>query len=138
MDRNKIIKKSISLDNIDDLKYFMSSNESSHFRYFNKRGYGVISNHAYTSLYYDKSEIIGYGHLDLDNGITWLGIMVSESKRGKGYGELIMRDLIENSTEDIHLTVDKSNKIAHNLYKKIGFSLVEENENHYLMIYKKK
>ena len=64
--------------------------------------------------------------------------MISDENRGKGYGEMIMNDLIENSIEDIYLTVDISNKIAYNLYKKIGFNVIEENKNHYLMVYKKK
>jgi ribosomal protein S18 acetylase RimI-like enzyme len=138
MDRDKLVSKLINLDNISDLKIFVSSNKSDYFRYFNSRGYDVILNHTYTSLYYLKDDIVGYGHLDVENNITWLGIMVSDENRGKGYGEMIMNDLIENSTEDIHLTVDISNKIAYNLYKKIGFNVIEENKNHYLMVYKKK
>ena len=48
-----------------------------------------------------------------------------------------MDDLINNSKEDIHLSVDISNNSAVYLYKKKGFEILEKKINYYIMKFKK-
>jgi len=66
-----------------------------------------------------------------------LGIIVADKYTGLGYGDFIMDDLLKNQNEDVYLTVDKNNKRAISLYNKKKFSIVEENDNYFLMIKKK-
>ena len=131
-----MIAKLINLEDIPTLKKFIEDNKSTKFRYFDKRGFDIIKNHIYSALYYDDDEIIGYGHLDYE-GKTWLGIIISEKHRGKGYGKKIMLDLISNSKEDIYLTVDDDNLNALTLYKNMGLIIIKNNNGITLMKYKK-
>lgn len=133
MDRNKI---RIVRPTVYDLKCFFENNQSKHFRYFEKRSYDVISNHLYTALYLYEDIFFGYGHIDIENK-NWLGIFIKEDFRGKKLSKYIMDDLLKNCQEDVYLTVDLENINAFNLYKKVGFNIVEKRNNHYLMIYKK-
>jgi RimJ/RimL family protein N-acetyltransferase len=54
-----------------------------------------------------------------------LGIAVSNNSRGKGYGKVLMDELLKRSKElgikTLKLTHDPSNHIARNLYLKYGF-----------------
>ena len=107
------------------------------FRYYSKRPYTIIKNHIYTCLYYIDNICVGYGHLDFENEKTWLGIIVSDNEVGKKIGDQIMDDLILNSKNDIHLSVDINNNSAVYLYKKIGFEIMEKKINYYIMKFKK-
>jgi ribosomal protein S18 acetylase RimI-like enzyme len=134
MDRNKIVKIK---PEPKDIEYFFSENKSDFFRYFSKRKFNIIESHVYTSLYLYDDNVIGYGHIDNENNKNWLGIFISEKYRNKGIGSIIMKDLLKESMNDVYLTVDKENINAINLYNKIGFTTEKEENNHYLMIYKK-
>ena len=108
------------------------------FRYFNSRSFEVLNNHAYTILLLENGNPIGYGHLDLENEITWLGIAVAEGFQGKGLGKIILKDLINYSIKSgisvIKLSVDKNNNSAINLYEKFGFKLERDlSDTVYLM-----
>ena len=107
------------------------------FRYYSKRPYTIIKNHIYTCLYYIDNICVGYGHLDFENEKTWLGIIVSDNEVGKKIGDQIMDDLILNSKNDIHLSVDISNNSAVYLYKKKGFEILDKKINYYIMKFKK-
>lgn len=130
-------KVEIRLENLELLKKFIGENRSESFRYFESRPFECIEAHISTVLYYEGDRCVGYGHLDLE-GKVWLGIIVDGSIRGKGYGSVIMDDLISRSNEDIYLTVDRSNISAKNLYSRKGFEVLEEKESHYLMVRKNK
>jgi ribosomal protein S18 acetylase RimI-like enzyme len=134
MDRDKIIKIKPSIEKV---RFFFENNKSKYFRYYEKRPFDIIEEHVYTSLYLYDGEIIGYGHIDRENSKNWLGIFISDKYRGKGIGKIIMMDLIENSEDDIYLTVDRENIGAINLYKKFGFIIDIEENNYHLMLYKK-
>ena len=127
---------SITNKNINLLKKFIELNDSSNFRYFNSRNVNVIKNHIVTLLVIDDNDIIGYGHLDFEKYI-WLGICVLKKFRGKGYGKLIIKKVIEvankKNIENIFLTVDKENIHATNLYKKFDFKIIEEFDTYYKM-----
>lgn len=103
------------------------------FRYYEKRNLKVINNHICTILFEDNNKLIGYGHLDKENDIVWLGIMVADNLKGKGYGKKILSQLITKYDSDIFLTVDKDNQSATSLYKKFGFIIIEEKDFFYKM-----
>jgi ribosomal protein S18 acetylase RimI-like enzyme len=134
MDRNKLVKIKPSSK---DIESFFSENKSDFFRYFNKRKFNIIENHVYTSLYLYDGVVMGYGHIDNEDNKNWLGIFISDKYRNKGMGSIIMEDLLKESIDNIYLTVDKENINAIHLYNKIGFTIEKEENNHYLMIYKK-
>ena len=102
------------------------------FRYFQKRPIEVIKNHVCTFLLLDEEKPVAYGHLDNEEGVTWLGIAVSEKQVGQGLGIMMMNQLISfaklNGVKEIKLSVDNDNAAAIKLYEKLGFKLVEKKE----------
>jgi hypothetical protein len=134
-------KKVISPNNNNDLakvKNFMESNPNGclNFRYYLNRDISVIKNHIFTCLYYNNENIIGYGHLDYEDGKIWLGIIISDDSKSKGFGGLIMDDLLSKTQEPIYLSVDKDNKIAQRLYKNKKFFIFKENNKNIIMVRK--
>lgn len=121
------------------LQKFLDENQIGRktFRYYEKRDLKVINNHICTILFEDNGESIGYGHLDKENDVVWLGIMVGDNLKGKGYGKKILSQLITKINNDIFLTVDKDNHSATSLYKKFGFVIIEEKKHYYKMNLKK-
>ena len=118
----------ITPHSVDRLELFVRSIGSSAdtFRYYSKRiPSKAIANHLVTVLLIDE-ETVGYGHLDLEDGIVWLGICVKDSCVGKGYGSIIMDKLVSSHDGDIMLTVDSDNAAAIALYKKFGFKVIKE------------
>ena len=127
------------LSSLIELDEFIKSNVNGikTFRYYSKRPYTIIKNHIYTCLYYIDNICVGYGHLDFEGEKTWLGIIVSDNEVGKKIGDQIMDDLILNSKNDIHLSVDINNNSAVYLYKKKRFEIMEKKINYYIMKLKK-
>ena len=58
------------IDSLDD--------ERKSFRYFGNRSLSVLENHEYTCLLMYSGTPVGYGHLDKEDGIVWLGIVVKQ------------------------------------------------------------
>jgi ribosomal protein S18 acetylase RimI-like enzyme len=117
------------------LETFLASCGSSldTFRYFRSRPLSVIQNHLTTLLAIDEAQVpIAYGHLDPEDGMVWLGICVSDKNQGKGYGNLMMRAIMDEALRlkisEINLTVDKVNLQAAHLYEKYGFKIIKELE----------
>ena len=110
-------------------------NASKSFRYFNTRSTDVINNHLKTLVLVEENKTVGYGHLDVEKEIVWLGVCVLPDFQGKGYGKLMMRELIDTAkghkVSKINLAVDKVNKTAINLYEKFNFKLENEFETFY-------
>lgn len=109
------------------------------FRYFGKRPLECIQNHRYTILVLNENNIpVGYGHLDPQGDIVWLGICVCENQVGKGYGKVIMAELTKKADFDgipeLILQVDKANVNAVSLYKKFNFIIAEEKDGLYLIM----
>lgn len=113
----------------------------SSFSYFEERSLDILNNHIVTLLGYEGSGSvtngalpIAYGHLDLDeNGTVWLGVAVSEGFTGSGYGEKMVRALIDcgektEEIKEIRLSVYKDNIPAQKLYEKLNFIKVLEND----------
>lgn len=97
------------------------------FRYFNTRDVTVIKNHLATIMMTDDQGYIpySYGHLEPFDNKIWLGICVSEDYVGKGFGKVMLNELIKiakiNKVEVISLSVDKDNISAIKLYEKNNF-----------------
>lgn len=112
-----------------------------YFKFYHKRGYDHVLNINSAFLYYSGDEIIGYGHLDEDINSIWLGIMVKKNSRGKGFGKMILKDLINvyqnySTSKVLKLAVDKKNIAAKELYSNSGFKLESTTENNHFMIFK--
>jgi len=120
----------IGIGDLDQLAAFLASCGSSleRFRYFSKRPLSVIQNPLTTLLGLDENQVpVAYGHLDPEDGVVWLGICVSDRHRGRGYGRLMMRALLDaarvHQVHAIVLTVDADNLSAIRLYEEFGFAL---------------
>lgn len=94
------------------------------FRYFNHRPVTAVSAHLCTMIGLDGDTPVSYGHLDVEDGVVWLGICVAEPEKGKGYGDLMMDALLEYRGE-ISLGVDADNISAQKLYEKKGFRYIK-------------
>ncbi len=107
------------------------------FRYFKSRGYDVLKNHLYTCLLYIHQEAIGYGHLDKEGDITWLGIVIRKEWQGHGLGYKMMKHLLHIAAESgvitVHLSVDSVNKKAFDLYKRLGFEEVSKGSQSHVL-----
>jgi GNAT superfamily N-acetyltransferase len=117
----------------DDIKTLVEANKSLKptFRYFDTRDKTCFDNHVFHFILND-SDPIGYGHLDYDSDKIWLGMCVFDAFVGKGYGKIILEHLINNNKNNtIHLTVDKDNYKAVNLYLHHGFKIYSQTEKIY-------
>lgn len=98
------------------------------FRYFSSRDSSCFQNHLYHFILFDPQPV-GYGHLDYEYDKIWLGMCVFDSFIGNGYGKIILKNLLENRNGNpLHLTVDKDNHKAINLYLNNGFKIYSSNE----------
>jgi ribosomal protein S18 acetylase RimI-like enzyme len=119
------------------LEQFLASagDSLSTFRYFQKRELNVLQNHYCTYLLLENNIPACYGHLDKEDGITWLGIASASKYKRKGYGAKMMEKLIDDARrlqiKEIFLTVDKDNNMAINLYEKFGFIRIKEDVTTY-------
>lgn len=78
-----------------------------------------------------------YGHIADDT--PSLAISVLKEHRGKGIGTKLMESILkllkEKGYKRVSLAVQKNN-YALKMYKKVGFDIIDENEQEYIMIYK--
>lgn len=99
------------------------------FRYYEKRDFGVIKHHLCTLLLFKDHHPIGYGHLDPDGDITWLGVAVSDDEVGRGFGKKIILELLriarDSGLQKIQLSVDIDNTTALALYQRLDFKIKE-------------
>jgi len=116
-------------------KLFSVNDDSNNFRYFVNRDFSCIQNHLVTILFYEDEEPVSYGHLDLENNDTWLGIYVSPKYRKRGYGKMMMGVLMSHVNKKVKLSVDKTNTNAMKLYEYFLFKIIGENEKSLYMEY---
>ena len=104
-----------------------------HFRYFETRSQKIFDSHVHHVLLRDESTYVGYGHLDAELNKLWLGMCVFDSHQSKGYGKVILNHLLNIQTKysKIHLTVDKENFSAVNLYLSNGFRITQQTDSIY-------
>lgn len=78
-----------------------------------------------------------YGHVDDET--PSFAISLYKEYRGKGLGTVMMREMLdllkEQGFKKASLAVQKAN-YAVNMYKKVGFETVDENEEEYIMVCK--
>lgn len=102
------------------------------FRYFAKRPFSIVQNHACTWVIEEDGQVEAYGHLDREGDTVWLGIAVTDHARGKGFGRKMMQRLIDSANAQgipkIKLSVDHVNEAAIRLYERFGFRLIEKRE----------
>jgi ribosomal protein S18 acetylase RimI-like enzyme len=83
----------------------------------------------------DKGRIVGIASIEMrdlrENHVGILGISVRKEYRGMGLGKYLMKEVLNLAKRKlkpklkiIRLSVFSTNKIAQNLYKKLGFKLV--------------
>lgn len=90
----------------------------------------------YPVAIYHEEELIGfamYGSFGV-NKDTWIDrIMIDKNYQGKGFGKQAMKQLIEIVSKEydvktIYLSIIEENKVAHQLYKSIGFEFINERD----------
>ena len=69
-----------------------------------------------------------------DDGMLLDEIYIEENYRNKGIGTDIIKNILEKNNI-IYLYVYKDNIRAFNLYKRLGFNIIEETESRYYMKY---
>ena len=110
------------------------------FRYFNNRTYNALNNHLLSIMLIHNEIPIGYGHLDKEKNKVWLGIAIADKYKSKGYGKIIMNELILNAKSidlsEIYLSVDNSNIYAIRLYNKFGFKKLISDKSKTIFILK--
>lgn len=128
----------VNKENIHYLLRFIDNAKDSllTFKYFNTRKPDVIKNHYVTLLIIENDEPVGYGHLDNDNNVTWLGIALIPSFKHTGLGKFIMGKLIDEAKKlhikEIFLTVVKDNSSAIIFFEKFKFFRVKEEPTFFL------
>lgn len=82
-------------------------------------------------------EIKGYGHIDSQT--PEFAISLFKEYRGRGYGTMLMKSMIkymkDKGYSSASLSVNKDNYAAR-MYQKLGFGIVQENDEDYLMLLK--
>lgn len=77
-----------------------------------------------------------YGHID-DNTPS-LAISIYKEYRGLGIGTAMIKEMLvllkSHEYSRVSLSVQKANYAA-NMYLKIGFKIIRENEEEYIMVY---
>ena len=93
--------------------------------------YGKIVGACWTRIMND------YGHID--NNTPSFAISLYEEYRGKGIGTSLMEKMLEllksKGYKKASLAVQKGN-YAVNMYKKVGFEIIDENNQEYIMVCK--
>ena len=78
-----------------------------------------------------------YGHID--DSTPSFAISLYKEYRGKGIGTLLMKEMLsalkERGYKQASLSVQKENYAA-KMYQKLGFQIISENEEEYLMLIK--
>ena len=109
------------------------NSHSDGFRYFESRDVSVLQDHLTTVVLMINDQPVGYGHLDQEGPVTWLGIAILPSYSGKGFGHKIMQALMQSAAdqglEQVDLFVDRTNDGAQHLYLRHGFHEQSEQSN---------
>ena len=80
-------------------------------------------------------DMLDYGHIE--DGVPSFAISVDEPYRGIGIGSALMKSMLtwlhHHGCERASLAVQKAN-YALNMYRKLGFEIVVENDQEYIMV----
>jgi len=141
IDTNQLFEINLAKNGFDETEFqnFLNSvnKDTNHFRYFDKRTFDVFAQHIATVLIQKSRKTIGYGHLETENGVTWLGICVHPEYQNQSIGKTIMQALISQASasniDNISLTVDHDNKKALKMYLSFGFKIISNDKNNIKM-----
>ncbi|MCA0969196.1 GNAT family N-acetyltransferase [Halobacillus litoralis] len=101
--------------------------------FFAYDGNGLPVGAAWYRLFPEEEK--GYGFIDEET--PELGIAITDTARGKGLGEALMKRLIQAAQEEgrpaLSLSVDSANEKALALYKKLGFIVVDDSGSSWTM-----
>ena len=95
-------------------------------------------NPAEIQVVYFDSKPVGRLRVVRDEEIYIGGMQILPEYRGQGIGTDLLQSLIEESEKTlkpIRLEVFHTNHVALELYKKVGFKVVEENDQQKVMLY---
>lgn len=98
-----------------------------------ERSAAALQNSLLTVCLYEKEQLVGFGRIVGDGGITYVvsDIMVDEHYRRKGLAEKIMQEIdryfAEHAYEDSYICLI-ANQPADRLYHKHGFEYLPENK----------
>lgn len=120
-------------------------------RYINRGGeYKILSllgvYRSFFRLLVDDEQVLGTGVIrwkysrDTNRFGWWLyAIWINPDIRGKGLGVVLMKELFnelrDRQVKRVYLTVRNNNYIAINLYNKLGFVTIKENDTYKVMRY---
>ena len=79
-------------------------------------------------LFKKEGDVLGYGKIRIDTDKKqWITGVISENQRGKGLGNILFKEIIDEvDSKEVWLEVLKSNNRAFNLYKKLGFKVINK------------
>ncbi|MBO6516172.1 MAG: GNAT family N-acetyltransferase [Bacteroidia bacterium] len=123
---------SIDSSNAEGITEFLeiAKTAKASFRYFESRPLTIIEHHKATYLVRLDNQYVGYGHLDYENEIVWLGIAIADDYQGLGLAKVIMSTLVSTAKlqklRQIRLSVDQDNIRAIKLYDDFGFKVVKK------------
>lgn len=89
----------------------------------------------YKNIICNKKIIGSFLFRKIDEGLLLDEIYIEKEYRNKGIGSSIIENYTINCNENIYLWVYKNNINAFNLYKKLGFKIIEETDARYYMEY---
>jgi ribosomal protein S18 acetylase RimI-like enzyme len=93
---------------------------------------------AETQVIYVDNQPVGRLRVVRGEEIYIGGIQILPEYRGRGIGTALLKNLIEESTKaskTIRLEVFHNNLQALRLYEKVGFKVIEENDQQKIMVY---
>lgn len=91
----------------------------------------------YNLIIFNKIILGAYCIDSYNDGLLLDEIYIFPDYRNKGIASKVIINMQNTSNENIYLWVYKSNKVAFNLYTKLGFHIEDETETRYLMKYNK-
>ncbi|MDV8111880.1 GNAT family N-acetyltransferase [Paraclostridium bifermentans] len=90
----------------------------------------ALKNSLFIVSLWDNNDLIGFGRIVGDKGITYIvsDIMVDPKYQGQGFGKTIMKEIdtyLEENTDEYAYVCLIANKPADKLYSKFKFEYVE-------------
>lgn len=135
MDLTKVEIHTMLVSDLDEIKENLAQNFDNFWNYEIFKDELVNNISKYLVLRYEN-DIVCFGGIKiiLDEA-TIMNIVTRKDKRNKGFGKLILNELINIAKEEncfsITLEVRKNNLPAINLYKSFNFSEVGRRKNYY-------
>jgi GNAT superfamily N-acetyltransferase len=100
------------------------------FRYFLSRPYDVVRSHDLSLAMRVNGQLAGYAHVETEKNIPWVGVAVVEKGRGKGWGRILLSELLFRASKtkinELHTRADHGNLSAIRLYCSFGFNPIPE------------